>query len=730
MSDRPILSISILCSGRGKTTKQCLDSLHSLRKKVSNELIIVDTGCDEEMLGLLRTYTDIIIPFEWCNDFSKARNVGMDAAKGEWFMYLDDDEWFLDTDEIEEFFTSGNYKNYYYACYIQRNYMSLNKELVTDSWVSRMVCMKNNPRFVSSIHEYFYPLYDPYILLHSAVGHFGYCFANRAEERAHAKRNIPLLLDMIKKRRREVRWWTHLLQEYRSTDEYAKLEECCLDGIKEFKNDSTPNTNRERGAFYCGALESEIKTCFYEEAEKNFRKFVADRRNTDYCQARLYNLGAEIYYKKGDYKEAVRCAEKYVEYYELLLKDERKQQEEIAFFVQFALEDSGRNSLFCIYIVAAMRLGDTSIFRKYFDIFEWDGPLVLYEHFTDDLIDALSEVPYDEELVPLLETMAKRPGYSYLWDAIKKLETAGKESEAGKKKFNQIAQDFMGVDAPYYYLWYMKILYAAHIGEAEQMPAYFRRLFGCVADVFQLDKKIYDIAEEYGIDLWECFESIQFDNWKIGVDSFFENSEFSLKKSMETYVERIKPAEMTEKSLVRYEYFSMKAAEAKVVQRYAEDSFYDMQDRFRIFTEKTLSFYRKYFKESAFEGEMPLLPKACRVAAKWQHVIQGQLDNDREKVTRYLKECIGLFPDLDDSIRFYVRCYAASEELKLDAKEKEAKEANAQMRTLAIQVKAKIPGLLAQGMANEAYQILQQLKTLVPDDEELPELEKRIIARM
>ncbi len=251
-----------------------------------------------------------------------------------------------------------------------------------------------------------------------------------------------------------------------------------------------------------------------------------------------------------------------------------------------------------------------------------------------------------------------------------------------------------------------------------------------LADVFQLDKKIYDIAEEYGIDLWECFESIQFDNWKIGVDSFFENSEFSLKKSMETYVERIKPAEMTEKSLVRYEYFSMKAAEAKVVQRYAEDSFYDMQDRFRIFTEKTLSFYRKYFKESAFEGEMSLLPKACRVAAKWQHVIQGQLDNDREKVTRYLKECIGLFPDLDDSIRFYVRCYAASEELKLDAKEKEAKEANAQMRTLAIQVKAKIPGLLAQGMANEAYQILQQLKTLVPDDEELPELEKRIIARM
>ena len=83
MSTKPVLSISLLCSGRAKTTKKCLDSLASLREKVPSELIIVDTGCDEEMQALLRTYTDIVIPFTWCNDFSKARNVGMDAAQGE-----------------------------------------------------------------------------------------------------------------------------------------------------------------------------------------------------------------------------------------------------------------------------------------------------------------------------------------------------------------------------------------------------------------------------------------------------------------------------------------------------------------------------------------------------------------------------------------------------------------------------------------------------------------------
>lgn len=730
MSDRPVLSISLLCSGRAKTTQKCLDSLKSLREKVPSELIIVDTGCDEEMKALLGIYADSVIPFTWCNDFSKARNVGMDAAKGEWFLYLDDDEWFIDTKEIEDFFLSGDYKKYYYACYIQRNYLSPNKDLVTDAWVSRMVSMKNNPRFVSSIHEYFYPLYDPYILLHSAVEHFGYYFATKEEERAHAKRNIPLLLDMIQKKRREVRWWTHLLQEYRATDEYLKLEECCLDGLKEFKNDSRPDTNRERGAFYCALLEAEIKTCFYEKAENNYRKALGDRRNTDYCRMRLYNLGAEIYYRKGDYKEALRCSEKYVELYEVINNDEIKRKEEEAFFVLFALEMAGISTAFGIYILAALRLGDTSVFKKYFNMFNWGGVLMLYDHFTGDLVEALSELPYDGELVPLLETMARRPGYDQLWNAIQKLEAESGQGGEQEEKFYRIAQYFVGVDAVYYYVWYLKILYAAHTDETEKLQEYYERLFGCVADVFQFDEKIFDIAENYGIDLWHCFECVSFDNWRIGVDSFFEHSEFSRRKKMEEFVERIKPAEMTEKSLARYEYFSMKVAEAKVVQHYAKDSFYDMQDRFRIFTEKTLAFYKKYFNENAFMGEMPLLPKSCRVAAKWEQVMYAQIAEDRKKVGQYLKEAMGLFPDLDDSIRFYTRCYAASEEIKMNNAEQEAKEANSQMRTLAIQIKAKIPGLLAQGMADEAYQILQQLKVLVPDDEELPELEKRIAARM
>ncbi len=730
-SKKPVLSISLLCSGRAKTTKKCLDSLKSLREKVECELIIVDTGCDEKMRELLSSYTDIILPFTWCNDFSAARNVGIKAAKGEWFIYLDDDEWFLDTKEIEDFFLSGDYKKYYYACYIQRNYLEKNKDLYTDTWVSRMVCMKDKPRFVSTVHEYFSPLYNPCKLLHSMVEHFGYIYESKEEERAHSKRNVVLLRDMIKKKPKEIRWWTHLEQEYRATDEYEKMEELCLEGLENFKNDNTFDTCRERGAFYCGLLEAQVRSSYYERAEESFKMALADKRNTDYCRMRLYNIAEEIYYKTGNYEEVIKCAEKYVEYYELMKDDEDKQKEESAFFVLYALDMAGVSSAFCFYILAALRLGDTSVLKKYFHMFNWTGVLMLYDKFTYEMMHMLSELPYDAEVSPLIEVIAKRRGYDQFWEILKEIEEEGKESEEGKEKFYHIARIFMDVEAPYYYVWYLKILYADYAGETKHLEDYYERLWGCVADIFQLSDEIFDIAERNQIDISRQFEKIPFERWKTGVDSFFEHSNLEEKKKREAFVKRTKAQELSHRMAVRYEYFEMKAAEANVVQRFAQDDFYSLQARFQNFVEKSLGFYRRYFKKNAFTGEMEMLPPSCRVAVKWEVLMEAQLAGDRELVSKCLKESIGVFPDFDEAIQLYTRCYATSEKIKANEKaNQEKQEINQEMQALAVQIKRKISELLAQGRASDAYQVLLQLQTLMPGDVQLAELEKEILEKM
>ena len=108
---KPILSISMLISGR-EEMKKSLESLHYFREAFPCEVVLVDTGCNAEYRELAEQYADKIIDFEWCDDFSAARNTGLREAEGEWFLYLDDDEWFDDPKEMVSFFLSGEYKNY------------------------------------------------------------------------------------------------------------------------------------------------------------------------------------------------------------------------------------------------------------------------------------------------------------------------------------------------------------------------------------------------------------------------------------------------------------------------------------------------------------------------------------------------------------------------------------------------------------------------------------------
>ena len=74
MSANPLLTISVLISNRPDTVRRCLDSVRPLLEQVSSELVLVDTGCGAQVRGIIEEYTDRIIDFQWCGDFSKARN--------------------------------------------------------------------------------------------------------------------------------------------------------------------------------------------------------------------------------------------------------------------------------------------------------------------------------------------------------------------------------------------------------------------------------------------------------------------------------------------------------------------------------------------------------------------------------------------------------------------------------------------------------------------------------
>ena len=70
-----------------------LDSIRDQSFK-DYELIIVCDSCEDKTEMIARKYTDKVIPIFAHND-GVARSTGLDAAQGEFVLFLDDDDWFL-----------------------------------------------------------------------------------------------------------------------------------------------------------------------------------------------------------------------------------------------------------------------------------------------------------------------------------------------------------------------------------------------------------------------------------------------------------------------------------------------------------------------------------------------------------------------------------------------------------------------------------------------------------
>lgn len=67
---------------------RCLDSV----KEIADEIIIVDTGSDDQTKEIASRYTDQVYDFSWTYDFSAARNFSFSKASMDYQMWLDADD--------------------------------------------------------------------------------------------------------------------------------------------------------------------------------------------------------------------------------------------------------------------------------------------------------------------------------------------------------------------------------------------------------------------------------------------------------------------------------------------------------------------------------------------------------------------------------------------------------------------------------------------------------------
>jgi tetratricopeptide (TPR) repeat protein len=82
------LSACLIVKNEEKHLERCLKSV----KPIVDEIVVVDTGSTDRTVEIAEKYGAKIGHFEWCDDFSAARNESLRLATGDWALWIDADE--------------------------------------------------------------------------------------------------------------------------------------------------------------------------------------------------------------------------------------------------------------------------------------------------------------------------------------------------------------------------------------------------------------------------------------------------------------------------------------------------------------------------------------------------------------------------------------------------------------------------------------------------------------
>jgi glycosyltransferase involved in cell wall biosynthesis len=82
------LSLCMIVKNEEASLPKCLSSV----KDVVNEMVVLDTGSSDRTPDIAKQFGAKLHHFQWCNDFSAARNEALKYVTGDWVLVLDADE--------------------------------------------------------------------------------------------------------------------------------------------------------------------------------------------------------------------------------------------------------------------------------------------------------------------------------------------------------------------------------------------------------------------------------------------------------------------------------------------------------------------------------------------------------------------------------------------------------------------------------------------------------------
>ncbi len=731
MSKKILLTISILISNRPDTVRKCLDSIQPLLEAVPSELILTDTGCGEQVRSIIEEYTDHIINFKWCNDFSKARNVGLKQAKGKWFLFLDDDEWFEDVTEIIDFFNSGEYKHYGLGAYYQRNYANREGTLYSDLLVGRMTQVTPEVKFVYSIHECFNLTVGKPKKFKAFVHHYGYLYDSEEERRAHAARNIVPLLKEHKASPRNMKHILQLVQEYSVNDEWEKSLEYSLKGIE------TAESGPIEDGFCLSSLYANVVSLYmekwrFEAAIEAGEKYLQLEWVDPMAKALIAGKLADGYMRTEKPEKSFEKAEFYWKRFQEFQEDEESYMGYITNLTCGCFEPFNRCVALGNGIHAAILLGRDDVAWEWFQAMEI-GKHTLYiepemskviaeklpekggetrEHFAK-MCDLLSkhwerkDFLYSVIVVrcgqgdTLEEKLRLAAAYrdcemDHVFMKIVKLADAFCRHQAGEKYDREEAEQAV------YFLW-------EHLSQNMKMMRDY--------DILELERKM-------GMDPAACLQRIPYYVWQRELTAYYGKC---AREEATWWTEQLEAClqETDRKLLLWHAYYGIYGAikEADTEGSVSTDA---VLAGVRRYVESRICLCEQIYRPEILQDCQDVLSEEDQAAYKLLELQRQINGTEYAKAVKTVKIIKNLLPGLKPVIKWYLTWLSERMKEQEEKENQEKRQVAGEMQVLAVGVKLKIRQLVAAGSTQAALEVARQLNALVPGDEEVEQLIEKL----
>ncbi len=183
------ISVCIIAKNEEKYIDGCLQRL----LRYDWEVVVVDTGSTDSTVDIAKKYTDAVYHYNWCDDFSKARNYAAKKAKNDWILTIDCDEYVekVNIDEIGSLLTEYPYG---IGDFCRTDLVKCDGAVNVEYTMASRVYDRRYVRYEGRIHEQLVRIdgkKKASATLNMEVIHYGYFHED--DNRAKDERNIRLL---------------------------------------------------------------------------------------------------------------------------------------------------------------------------------------------------------------------------------------------------------------------------------------------------------------------------------------------------------------------------------------------------------------------------------------------------------------------------------------------------------------------------------------------------------